>query len=74
MGMNSKDYRSSLGGVTPPPAWQERTLAAMEQAQGQKLPSRKPLAIAATAAALAVAVTGGVWLSSRTEVDPTAPA
>ena len=71
--MNSKDYRSTLGGVTPSPAWRERTLAAMEQAQGQKRPSRKPLAIAATAAALAVAVTGGVWLSGRTEVDPDGP-
>lgn len=71
--MNSKDYRSILGGVTPSPAWRERTLAAMEQAQGQKRPSRKPLAIAATAAALAVAVTGGVWLSGRTEVDPDGP-
>lgn len=71
--MNDKDYRSTLGGVTPSPAWRERTLAAMEQAQGQKRPSRKPLAIAATAAALAVAVTGGVWLSGRTEVDPDGP-
>ena len=71
--MNSKDYRSILGGVTPSPAWRERTLAAMEQAQGQKRPSRKPLAIAATAAALAVAVTGGVWLSGRTEGDPDGP-
>lgn len=71
--MNSKDYRSTLGGVTPSPAWRERTLAAMEQAQGQRRPSRKPLAIAATAAALAVAVTGGVWLSGRTEVDPDGP-
>ena len=60
MGMNSNDYRSTLGGVTPSPAWRERTLAAMKQAQGKKRPSRKPLAIAATAAALAVAVTGGV--------------
>lgn len=71
--MNSKDYRSTLGGVTPSPAWRERTLAAMEQAQGQKRPSRKPLAIAATAAVLAVAVTGGVWLSGRTEPDPDGP-
>lgn len=71
--MNNKDYRSTLGGVTPSPAWRERTLAAMEQAQGQKRPSRKPLAIAATAAVLAVAITGGVWLSGRTEVDPDGP-
>ena len=71
--MNSNDYRSTLGGVAPSPAWRERTLAAMEQAQGQKRPSRKPLAIVATAAVLAVAVTGGVWLSGRTEVDPDGP-
>ncbi len=71
--MNSKDYRTTLGGVTPSPAWRERTLAAMEQAQGQKRPSRKPLAIAATAAVLALAVTGGMWLSGRTEVDPDGP-
>ena len=71
--MNSNDYRSTLGGVAPSPAWRERTLAAMKQAQGQKRPSRKPLAIAATAAVLAVAVTGGVWLSGRIEVDPDGP-
>ena len=71
--MNSNDYRSTLGGVTPSPAWRERTLAAMEQAQGQKRPSPKPLAIAATAAALALAVTGGVWLSGRMGADPDGP-
>ena len=71
--MNSKDYRSTLGGVTPSPAWRERTLAAMEQAQGQKRPSRKPLAIAATAGGLAVAGTGGIWLSGQTEEDPDGP-
>ena len=71
--MNSKDYRSTLGGVTPSPAWRQRTLAAMKAAQGQKEPRRKPLAIAATAAVLALAVTGGVWLSNRTEVDPNGP-
>lgn len=71
--MNSKDYRSTLGGVRPSPAWRARTLAAMKQAQGEKRPRRKPLAIAATAAALALAVTGGMWLSSRTEVDPDGP-
>lgn len=71
--MSSKDYRSTLGGVTPSPAWRQRTLAAMKAAQGQKGPRRKPLAIAATAAVLALAVTGGVWLSNRTEVDPNGP-
>lgn len=71
--MNSKDYRSTLGGVTPSPAWRARTLAAMEAAKEKKHPVRRPLAVAATAAALAVAVTGGVWLSSRTEVDPDGP-
>ncbi|WP_297233774.1 hypothetical protein [uncultured Flavonifractor sp.] len=71
--MNSKDYRSTLGGVTPSPAWRQRTLVAMKAAQGQKEPRRKPLAIAATAAVLALAVTGGVWLSNRTEVDPNGP-
>ena len=71
--MNSKDYRSTLGGVTPSPAWRARTLAAMEAAKEKKHPVRRPLAVAATAAVLAVAVTGGVWLSSRTEVDPDGP-
>lgn len=71
--MNSKDYRSTLGGVTPSPAWLARTLAAMEAAKEKKHPVRRPLAVAATAAVLAVAVTGGVWLSSRTEVDPDGP-
>lgn len=71
--MNSKDYRSTLGGVTPSPAWRARTLAAMEAAKEKKYPVRRPLAVAATAAVLAVAVTGGVWLSSRTEVDPDGP-
>ena len=71
--MNSKDYRSTLGGVTPSPAWRARTLAAMEAAKEKKHPVRRPLTVAATAAVLAVAVTGGVWLSSRTEVDPDGP-
>ena len=71
--MNSKDYRTRRDGVTPSPSVLELTLSAMERSQGQKRPSRKPLAIAATAAALAVAVTGGVWLSGRTEVDPDGP-
>lgn len=71
--MNSKDYRSTLGGVTPSPAWRQRTLAAMEAAKEKKHSVRRPLAVAATAAVLAVAVTGGVWLSNRTEVDPNGP-
>lgn len=71
--MNSKDYRSTLGGVTPSPAWRARTLAAMEAAKEKKHSVRRPLAVAATAAVLAVAATGGVWLSSRTEVDPNGP-
>lgn len=71
--MNKEDYRSTLGGVTPSPAWRERTLAAMEQAKGAKRPVRRPLAVAATAAVLALAVTGGVWLSGRMEVDPDGP-
>lgn len=71
--MNSKDYRSTLGGVRPSPAWRARTLAAMEAAKEKKHPVRRPLAVAATAAVLAVAVTGGVWLSGRTEVDPDGP-
>lgn len=70
---NEERYRSTLGGMTPSPAWQARTLAAMKQAQGQKRPSPKPLAIAATAAALALAVTGGVWLSGRMGADPDGP-
>ena len=72
--MNNQDrYPGALSGVTPSPAWRERTLAAMKQAQGQKRPRRGVLAYAAGAAALALAVTGGVWLSGRTEVDPDGP-
>lgn len=56
MGMNSKDYRSTLGGVTPSPAWRARTLAAMEAAKPKKHSVRRPLAAAATAAALVIVV------------------
>ena len=71
--MNSKDYRSTLGGVTPSPAWRARTLAAMEAAKPKKHSVRRPLAAAATAAALVIVVAGGVWLSGRTETDPNGP-
>ena len=71
--MNSEQrYRSTLMGMTPSPAWRRDTLAAMEAARGKR-PRRRPMAFAATAAALALAVTGGIWWSGRTGTDPNGP-
>lgn len=73
--MNSQErYRDTLGELTPSPAWREATLAAMKEAQGKKARlRRRPLAFAATAAALALAVTGGIWWTGRMEADPDGP-
>ena len=74
--MNSEQrYRSTLGGMTPSPAWQKETLEAMQAAQTRrKRPSlRRPLTFAAAAAVLVLGITGGVWWSSRMEPDPAGP-
>lgn len=73
--MNSEQrYRNTLRGMTPSPAWRESTLAAMKEAYGQKERlRRRPMLFAAAAAALALAVTGGIWWSGRMTTDPNDP-
>lgn len=73
--MNSEQrYRNTLRGLTPSPDWQKNTLEAMKAAQGKRTHLRsRPMVLAAAAAVLALAVTGGVWWSSRMETGPDDP-
>lgn len=73
--MNSEQrYRSTLRGMTPSPAWRKDTLAAMQAAQGKKARlRRRPLVVAATAAALVLGVGLGAWWSGRMGTDPNDP-
>lgn len=73
--MNSEQrYRNTLRGMTPSPAWRESTLAAMKEARGRKEQlRRRPMLFAAAVAVLVLAVTGGLWWSSRMTADPNDP-
>ncbi len=73
--MNCEDrYRRAMRGMAPSPAWREATLAAMKAAHRRKEDHRRrPLAVAAGAAVLVLAVTGGLWWSARMESDPDGP-
>lgn len=73
--MNSEQrYRNTLRGMTPSPAWQESTLAAMKEARGRKERfRRRPMLFAAAVAVLVLAVTGGLWWTGRMSADPDGP-